>query len=112
MLKGESISQEIIGQKRLKDNVRPEVVIEKVASMFGVPEESIKEKGGRDNTAKKVALYLIKRYSGLSNQEIGELFGGMHYSAVSKSSTRLEQEMAKDKEIATLLKELVSNVKT
>jgi chromosomal replication initiation ATPase DnaA len=33
-----------------------------------------------------MTIYLIKRYSGLGNQEIGELFGGKHYSAVSKSA--------------------------
>jgi len=57
----------------------------------------VKSKGSGKDTAKKVALYLIKRYSGLGNQEIGTLFGGMHYSAVTKSSARLETEMTQDK---------------
>lgn len=35
-----------------------------VASAFETGIETLKGKGGRNNRAKKVALYLIKRYSG------------------------------------------------
>ncbi|HUT71921.1 MAG TPA: hypothetical protein VMW89_14730 [Desulfatiglandales bacterium] len=59
-----------------------------------------------------MAIYDIKRYSGLGNQEIGTLFGGMHYSAVSKSSARLETEMTDDNALRDLVTEIVSNVKT
>ncbi len=69
-------------------------------------------RGGRNNTPKKVAIYLIKRYAGLSNQEIGKLFGGMHYSAVSKSSARFEKEMAENRRLSTLVNGLMSKVKT
>ena len=72
----------------------------------------LKGKGARNNTAKKMAIYLIKRYSGLGNQEIGELFGGMHYSAVSKSSAKLEREMAEDRNLRNLVEDVVSHVKS
>jgi hypothetical protein len=41
-----------------------------------------------------------------------ELWGGLHYSAVSKAAARLERELSKDKDLAKLLDRLVSNVKT
>ena len=71
-----------------------------------------KGKGGGRNTAKKVAIYIIKRYSGLGNQEIGTLFGGMHYSAVTKASARLETEMTQDKDLRSIVKEILANIKT
>jgi chromosomal replication initiation ATPase DnaA len=50
-----------------------------VASAFGEPEARLVQKQGRNNTAKKVAVYLMKRYAGLDNREIGQVFGGIHY---------------------------------
>jgi hypothetical protein len=38
------------------------------------------------------------------------LFGGMHYSAVSKSSARLERDMAHDNALRDLVEQIVSNV--
>ncbi len=111
-LKGEAISQEIVERKRLKDNAKPEEIMGAVASVFGIKQETLQGRGDRNNTPKKVAIYLIKRYAGLSNQEIGKLFGGMHYSAVSKSSTRFEKEMAENRRLSTLVNGLMSKVKT
>jgi hypothetical protein len=50
-----------------------------VASAFGEPQGRLVEKQGR-NTAKKVAIYLMKRYTCVDNKEIGQVFGGLHYS--------------------------------
>ena len=70
-----------------------------------------KGNGSGDCGAKKVAIYLVKRYSGLTNQEIGKLFGGVHYSAVSKSSASLEREIAEDSNLRNCLKDPVSKIK-
>jgi len=69
-------------------------------------------KGGRANTARKEALYLAQRYTGLSNKTIGDLFGGIHYSAVSKASARLREEMISDQRLSKLVDELDSHFKT
>ncbi len=71
-------------------------------------EDVIAGRGERGNRARKVAIYLVKRWSGLSNEEIGGMFGGIHYSVVSKRSARLETEMARDKRLAKLVGELES----
>ncbi len=36
------------------------------------------------------------RYSGLKNKEIGKLFEGVHYNAVTKASTQLTERMDED----------------
>ena len=65
-----------------------------------------------DDWDRKKFLGILERYAGLSNQEIGKLFGGMHYSSVSKSSTRFEKEMAENRRLSTLVNGLMSKVKT
>ncbi len=84
MLKHEEINQEIGDRKRFKGHTTPDDIMKHVASAFGVGTETFKRKRCKDYIARKVALYLTRRHSGLTNQEIGTLFGGMHYTAVSK----------------------------
>ena len=47
-----------------------------------------------------------------SDPEIGQVLGGLHYSAVSKAAARLEKELSKDKDLAKIVDRLVSNVKS
>lgn len=112
LLQGRQVSQEIVGRNRLRESAKPEDILSAVAAAFNTEKDTLTGKGGGKNTAKKVAIHVIKRYSGLGNQEIGTLFGGMHYSAVSKSSARLETEMAADNALRDLVEEILSNVKT
>jgi len=85
MLRGKSLSCEIIERKRLKDTPQPDEMIKIVARACKVKEEAIKDTGNRNNRARKIAIYLVQRHTGLSNNEIGTLFGGIHYSAASKA---------------------------
>lgn len=112
LIKGKPISSEVVERKRLKEYAQPDEIVKAVAKVFKIKGEEITEKGTRDNTARKVAIYLVKRYTGLSNQEVGELFGGIHYSAVSKVLERVERKIVEDKRLFKLIKMLKSNVKT
>jgi chromosomal replication initiation ATPase DnaA len=81
-----------------------------VGEVFDTSEEEIKRKGSR-SAARKAAIYLMQRYSGLSISEIGELFGGIHFSAVSKISSRLKGEMAADKRLFRKVEQVESKIK-
>jgi REP element-mobilizing transposase RayT len=108
----DELDKEIVERKRLADYVAPGEILSVVSNYFKIHIEDIKDKRCRNNTAKKVAIYLMKRYSGLSNSEIGHIFGGVHYSAISKSSKRLEVEMENNENLHKLIRDLMSNVKT
>ena len=91
--------------------VNVDELIRAVADGFGVKEEEeIKMRSSRNNKARNVARYLVKRCCGLSNQEIGEIFYGIHYSAVSKASGRLEEEIKGDKRLFRLIERVKSHV--
>jgi len=111
LLKGKRMGTEIAQRRRLGESPQPATVIKAVAKAFKVTEERITAKGKRDGTARKVALYLVQRYSGLSNDEIGELFGAIHYSAVSKAAARLREEMKRNKELSERVGALDSKFK-
>ncbi|MGD0625957.1 MAG: hypothetical protein ABSB32_14725 [Thermodesulfobacteriota bacterium] len=57
-------------------------------------------------------MYLCQRYCGVGNAEVGRIFGGIHYSAVSKASERLREGMTSDKKLMNLMNEGISRFKT
>ena len=52
------------------------------------------------------------RHGGLGNTEVGKIFGGIHYSGVTKASERLREEMTSDKKLVNLMNEVISQFKT
>jgi chromosomal replication initiation ATPase DnaA len=54
---------------------------------------------------------MAQRYTGLSNREIGERFGGIEASGVSKAASRAKEENVSDKRLSKLVKELDSSFK-
>jgi REP element-mobilizing transposase RayT len=111
MLKGKPLSEGIVERKRLMEHPSAMEVVSAVSEAFGINREEIMDRGSRANTARKVAIYFCQRYTGLSNEAIGGIFGGIHYSTVSKVTTRVREEMLKDKELSKLIDYLNSHFK-
>jgi chromosomal replication initiation ATPase DnaA len=65
-------------------------IIKKVAQHYRLPIESLQKVGGYGMQARNVAMWLVWERAGLSLREIGELFGGLKYSAVAQRLRRLE----------------------
>ena len=110
-VRGGKISEEIVDRKRLKERLEPEEILRVVSERYGEEPEALRARG-RNKTARKVAIYLMKRYSGLSNLEAAKQFGGLHCSAVTKTCTRLELETKGDKRLQKVIREVMSKVKT
>jgi putative transposase len=111
LVKGKAVSEEIVERGRLKERMGPDEILQMVAEKYGEEPEALRARG-RNREARKVAIYVMKRYSGLSNGEVAKRFGALHYSAVTKVCARLEVEMKKDKGLRKVVEEVMSNVKT
>jgi len=48
---------------------------------FDIPREQLLEK---NSGHRKLVIYLLKGHTALTNRQIGQMFGGLTYSAVSK----------------------------
>jgi putative transposase len=110
--KGKALSQEIVERRRLEGHPTLDELLKRVSGAFKIDEDLIRGKGGRANTARKVALYLAKRYTGLGNEQIARYFGGVHYSAVSKAYSKFKEEMSADKRLSRIVDEFDSQFKT
>jgi len=103
----QEVLQRIDGQKVVKKEVSfrnelktavdfKEFIMEVLCSHYGIArEEFFTKKGGFRN----IGIYLLKKYTSLTNEEIGRLFNDISYSAVTQASTRLIQKMAEDKNL-------------
>ena len=69
------------GRTKLQVAFVTEHIIDTIATYFKVsPEEVLGDRGEYRN----IAIHLMKKWTSISNKQIGELFGALGYSAVSK----------------------------
>jgi REP element-mobilizing transposase RayT len=111
LLRGKEVGPGVVERTRFLDTPGAEYIISMVASILGVDRATITQRGGRGNEARNVAMYLVQRHSGLSNREIGSLFGGIQPSAVAKTSARVEAQMQRDKKTQDIINTLISRIK-
>jgi len=97
-----------LGQARRRTDIG--TIAHKVAEYYGVPRELIYQKKRPSHFASQVALYLGRKRTDLGLREIGAVFGGRHYTAVSIAYRRVEQRRQCDSkfhhEIEQIEKEL------
>ena len=86
-------------------------IIEKVSFTFGVEPEQLKSER-RDasiNNARQAAMYIIREITGLSQDEVGKVFGRNH-STVNSSLKNVQQRMSSDSKYKNLINEIIKNI--
>jgi len=87
-------NEEISSRKALKSSKGIGDILDSVSEYFRVSkEDALKD---RRDAIRKVAIYLMKEYSGAKNKQIGELMGNISYSAVAKTYQRFKKKIEKD----------------
>jgi REP element-mobilizing transposase RayT len=105
-----AIKDREIPNKRELNNALPlEAIIAAVADEFNVTPREIKSPGRRNNSARGVCLYLIRRLMGLTNNEIGSIFG-IGYSGVSQAAWRVKKEAEKEGELKERLERIEQKI--
>jgi len=104
-----------IGKKReIKEtknisNYSYEKIIEVIANRFDLNEEEVISKK-RGNIYMQLAMYIIRKNTELSLNEIGKIFL-MDYSAISQACRRFEEKIKEDKKLYRLKASVVKEVK-
>ncbi|MBR5202425.1 MAG: chromosomal replication initiator protein DnaA [Clostridia bacterium] len=86
-------------------------IIEKVSFTFGVTPEQIKSerRDANINSARQAAMYIIREITGLSQDEVGKVFGRNH-STVNSSLKNVQQKMSSDSKYKNLINEIIKNI--
>ena len=75
--------------REAESSVDPIKMVRAVAKAYGEPLSRVKDEAVYGLEARNVAIWLVWNWCGLSLRQIGELFGGMHYSAVAQRLRRV-----------------------
>jgi REP element-mobilizing transposase RayT len=98
---------EVPALKELEDHIPIPVIIETIGEYFSKKkEEFLKASGKARSEVRDLAIYLASVDSGWSEKSIGELFGGISYSAVSKALGRLRERRDKESDIRKKIEEI------
>jgi REP-associated tyrosine transposase len=99
--KSRQAHREVPALRQLRRLPETQLILNCVARAYGCSQKDILNGGTRGNEARAVAMVLVWDCCGLSLREMGELFGGAGYTAVSQMIGRTRQ---KDREGALKFK--------
>jgi len=94
-LKGEILQREEVSSRRaLQGSWRSEKIIDAVSSCLGISRDEVLQDR---KDYRNMAIYLMRIQTGMTNRDIGDLFGAMSYSAVAKAHARFNTRLSEDK---------------
>ena len=102
--------REVPALQQLRGQPEARSILQCVARAYGCSEKKLLERGTRGNEARAVSMVLVWDCCGLSLEEMGELFGGAGYTAVSQMIRRTREKDHKGAlkfKLAALLKKCV-----
>lgn len=101
--------ENVAHKKVLKDDeLRGQSIIRAVTDWYGLTLDEIRRSRKKPNKPKQVLVYLLRKYTGHSNKEIGEIVE-MQHSAVSKAGLYIERLMERDNTVKREVKSIISN---
>ena len=104
-LQAEVESRDFAHKRAIKNIIEPQAIIKAVSDYFKISTEDIRYSKKRPLEAKQIAIYFIRRKTGLTNAQIGVLFG-MKPSAVSMAALGFEKKAEKDNKLKSIRDEI------
>lgn len=104
----QQITKEIIDSEKA---YAPEYIIAKIADYYNITPEEVVGKGKTTNVvnARQMAIYLIRKLTGLTLEQIGEAMNRDH-STVLHSIRKVEESLAKDPDMADTIRDITANI--
>jgi chromosomal replication initiator protein len=89
----------------------PEYIIEKIASYYGISIEEISGKSKIKNTAmaRQISMYLMRKLTNLTLEEIGTVLNKDH-STVLHAIRRIEDNISSSTELADVIRDITANI--
>ena len=87
-------------------------IIEETAKCFMLTPEDVKGQSRQANIviARHIAMYLVRKITNLTLNDIGEAFDGRHHTTVMASVNFVEKKMKEDKDFTNKIKDITSNI--
>lgn len=90
----------------------PKVIIQYICAYFSIEEDTLRgqSRGREVVSARQIAIYLIRRMTSLSLNEIGREFGDRDHTTIMHSLEKVEKLMRTDPAFAEKVKEITTNI--
>ena len=93
--------------------LEPEKIFKVVAEYFNVDTIMLKDSAvasQRGFLPRKTAIFTLKKFTGLSNAEIGRICGGINSGAVSQICTRFRKKLSHDQSLSKIIETIGSQL--
>jgi REP-associated tyrosine transposase len=90
--------REIRAVREAETSLDPMRVVRTVAKAYGETAARVKAEAVYGSEARNLAIWLVWEHCGMSLRQIGEFFGGMHYSAVAQRLRRITPQLERKAE--------------
>ncbi len=96
------------GNARPTRQIKMEDIVDAVSERFGVKRSQVQGRGRSRSVARprQVCMYLARKLSNRSLQEIGKYFGGRDHTTVLHAERQIGDQLAEDSDLAAILSEL------
>ncbi len=91
--------REVTGLRRAERVSDPRALVARVARHYGVSVNKLVQERAHGSEAHNAAMWLLWEKGGVTLREIGTLFGGLDYAAVSQRIRRTKERMRHDKKL-------------
>ena len=101
------VRDEVSHRRQIQTILGAEEILSALGRHYAITKDELfKDRDEIRNTA----IYLLKKYTGLTNRELGKLFGTISYSAVSKASARFNEKLDADAPLRKRLERIESEM--
>ncbi len=105
-LSNQAENKELPQLKALKSKTPVETILHVVSNEFSCSQEHLVEKGRKRNRARDVAIYLSRNYSGITCNDLGQVFGGISGAAITMKYKQMSEEIPRDKRLKVKVKKV------
>ena len=99
--------QETSHRRDLDNAYAVELVLESVAAYFRASPDEVKKGKG---VYRSIAIHLLKKWTSITNKQIGDLLGGLSYSAVSKVNQRFSAKLSTDRRLRRTVNDITDSL--
>jgi hypothetical protein len=99
--------EEVSHRRELQAGYESEEIIEAICDYFKVSRDDVLEDRAK---WRNMAIYLMKKFTGMTNGQIGQLFGDLSYSAVAKAYQRFLLDLRSEKALRRKVETIRGNL--
>ena len=94
-------------RKRLESMYQSDVIIKAVSHFFGVDEDEVLK---NRKEYRNISIYLMKRLTPMTNDQIGQIFNELSFSAVAKVNQRISKAVKENRAMRKKVEKIISKL--